>query len=77
MNWLTNVVRPRIQALVSRDVPDRLWVMCPACEQMIFHRELEANLHVCPHCGHHMRIALAERLALLYDEGDYTRIELP
>ena len=77
MNWLTNVVRPRIQALVSRDVPDKLWVKCPACEQMIFHRELEGNLQVCPHCGHHMRIGLSQRLELLYDEGQFTAIELP
>ena len=78
MNWLTNFVRPRIRALVQKtDVPDRLWQKCPKCGQMIFHRELEANLNVCPHCGHHMRISAAARLAMLFDEGQYHRIELP
>ena len=58
MNWLTNYVRPKIQALVQKpDVPENLWQQCPACEQMIFHRELEAALQVCPHCGHHLRLA--------------------
>jgi len=46
MSWLTNVVRPKLRELVgsSRQVPDNLWDKCPACEQMIFHRELEKNL---------------------------------
>jgi acetyl-CoA carboxylase beta subunit len=48
MNWLTNFVRPRIQALVSKtEVPENLWEKCPGCEQMLFHRELDANLRVC------------------------------
>ncbi|MHA1108201.1 MAG: acetyl-CoA carboxylase, carboxyltransferase subunit beta [Alphaproteobacteria bacterium] len=78
MNWLTNYVRPKIQALVQRtDVPDNLWHQCPACEQMIFHRELEAALQVCTHCGHHMRIGAKRRLEILFDEGEYQTIELP
>ena len=44
---------------------------------MIFHRELEANLRVCPHCGHHMRLGAKKRLAILFDDGEYTKIELP
>jgi acetyl-CoA carboxylase carboxyl transferase subunit beta len=43
---------------------------------MIFHLELEKNLRVCPHCGHHMRLPARERLATLMDEG-YATIELP
>lgn len=78
MNWLTNFVRPRIRALVRRStVPENLWEKCPACEQMIFHRDLVASQHVCPHCSHHLRIPPAERLAALFDEGRFTSIELP
>jgi len=78
MSWLTNFVRPRIRALVRKnDVPDNLWDKCPHCGQMIFHRELEANLRVCPHCNHHMRLAVAKRLELLFDDGAYERAELP
>lgn len=78
MNWLTNFVRPKIQQLVRpRDVPDNLWVKCPSCEQMVFHRELEKSLQVCTHCGHHMRIGVKKRLELLFDEGKYKRVELP
>ncbi len=77
MNWLTNFVRPKIQALVGKETPDNLWEKCPSCEQMIFHRELEASQRVCPHCGHHMRLRALARLTLLFDDGDYQRIELP
>ncbi len=77
MNWISNFVRPKIRALVKRDVPENLWRKCPACTQMIFHRELEANLLVCPHCGHHLRIGGTERLKMLFDEGAYKTIELP
>ena len=78
MNWLTNFVRPKLRALVNRkDVPDNLWHKCPSCEQMIFHRDLESNLHVCQHCGYHLRISALKRLELLFDEGEFQRIELP
>jgi acetyl-CoA carboxylase carboxyl transferase subunit beta len=79
MNWLTNVVLPKIRAVVTtkKEVPDNLWTKCPACGQMLFHRDLEKNLHVCHVCGHHMRVNAKQRLAVLFDEGEYTRIELP
>jgi acetyl-CoA carboxylase carboxyl transferase subunit beta len=77
MSWLTNFVRPKIRALVRKaDVPENLWDKCSACGQMIFHRDLEANLRVCPHCGHHMRIGVLRRLELLFDGGQFERTEL-
>ncbi len=78
MNWIANFVRPKIRALVNKpDVPDNLWEKCPSCEQMVFHRELEANQRVCPHCGHHLRISARKRLDGLFDDGSYKLIELP
>lgn len=78
MSWLTNFVRPKLQALVRKtEVPENLWLKCPGCGQMIFHRELESNLQVCTHCGHHLRIGMLRRLELLFDDGVYQRIELP
>ncbi|NFV80862.1 acetyl-CoA carboxylase, carboxyltransferase subunit beta [Magnetospirillum aberrantis] len=78
MNWLTNYVRPKLQALVRpKDVPDNLWRKCPTCGHMIFHRDLEKALNVCQHCGHHMRLSVKKRLEMLFDDGKYTRIELP
>ncbi|HLW26251.1 MAG TPA: acetyl-CoA carboxylase, carboxyltransferase subunit beta [Kiloniellales bacterium] len=78
MNWITNYVRPKIRALVSRDdIPDNLWDKCASCGHMIFHRELEELLRVCPNCGHHMRIGPERRMEILFDEGKYQTVELP
>ena len=78
MNWISNFVRPKIRALVQKtEVPENLWQKCDACGAMIFHRELEASHRVCPHCSHHMRIGALERLKLLFDDGEFNRIELP
>lgn len=77
MNWLTNFVRPKLRALVGREVPENLWDKCSKCEQMIFHRDLEDNLYVCRHCGHHMRLAAKKRLKMLFDQGEYQRLSIP
>lgn len=78
MNWLTNFVRPKIRALsAKREPPDNLWFKCPNCGAMLFHRDLQQNLHVCPQCNFHMRIGPRERLQILFDGGHYQLIELP
>src|ERR1700757_2607555 len=78
MSWLTEFVRPKIRTLLGRkEAPDNLWRQCPQCQQMIFHRDLADAKKVCPHCGHHMRATAAERLAWTFDDGVYTRIDLP
>ena len=76
MNWISDWALPKISGLFKRDVPENLWHKCPACEQMIFRRDLDAALHVCPHCGHHMRISATRRLECTLDAG-FSRIELP
>ena len=45
-----------------------LFVKCPGCEQMLFKREVEENLNVCPKCDHHNRISARERLRLTFDD---------
>jgi acetyl-CoA carboxylase carboxyl transferase subunit beta len=78
MNWLTNFVLPKIRAVVTKkSATDNLWTKCPGCEQMLFHRELEANLHVCRNCGHHLRIGAGLRLKIIFGDGAFTPIELP
>ncbi|MBR0654094.1 acetyl-CoA carboxylase, carboxyltransferase subunit beta [Plastoroseomonas arctica] len=78
MNWISEWALPKIKTLFGapREVPENLWHKCEACEQMIFHRDLERALHVCTHCGHHMRIGAARRLEYTFDAG-FSRIELP
>ncbi len=79
MNWLKNVIRPKLRQLVGaekRDVPDNLWHKCPACSHMIFHRELEKNVFVCQHCGHHIRIGADRRFKSLFNDGKYETVAL-
>jgi acetyl-CoA carboxylase carboxyl transferase subunit beta len=84
MNWLTNLnetrrsLKERLVGLVApKEVPDNLWHKCPGCGHMIFHRDLEKALNVCQHCGHHMRLTVKKRLGMLFDDGQFQRIELP
>ncbi|MBL6952631.1 MAG: acetyl-CoA carboxylase carboxyltransferase subunit beta [Alphaproteobacteria bacterium] len=78
MNWLSNFVRPKIQALVrKREVPDNLWIKCPNCGQMIHHKEVKQRQSVCQHCDHHLRIGPDDRFPNLFDDGEFTIIELP
>ena len=73
MNWIKDFVRPKLQKLVggSKDIPDNLWNKCPECSQMIFHRDMEKNLHVCKHCGYQMRLAAKNRMDMLFDNSKY------
>ena len=77
MNWINNFVRPKIRALVQSETPDDLWVKSPATGQMIFKKDLEKNLWVCPYSGHHMRMSARKRLEMLFDDGVFTTVDLP
>jgi acetyl-CoA carboxylase carboxyl transferase subunit beta len=75
MSWL-NRVRNSIPFLPKRETPDNLWHKCPECEAMVFTKEYEDNLHVCPRCDHHGRIGATLRFDLLLDPG-YTVLPPP
>ena len=80
MNWINNVVRPKISGLLStakRDVPDNLWVKCPETGQMVFYKDLEANQFVVPGSNHHMRMDSQQRLHHLFDGGEYKVVAVP
>lgn len=79
MNWLNNFVRPRIKSWLGgqSDTPENLWKKCPKCGEMIFHRDLETSLQVCPKCGHHMRVGAKVRFTQMFDGGAYEVLELP
>jgi len=78
LNWLKNFVPPKLRSLVGaqKEIPDNLWHKCPGCTQMIFHRDLEKNQHVCQHCGHHLRIRAENRLKMLFDDENFALLEL-
>jgi len=51
--------------------PAGLWLKCPACHAQLYRKDLVAHLHVCPECGHHERMPVAARVAMLADEGTF------
>jgi acetyl-CoA carboxylase carboxyl transferase subunit beta len=77
MNWISNVVPPKIRSLLRRDTPENLWVKCPESGQLVFHKDLEANLMVVPGSGYHMPISPKARLASLFDGGQYEEADTP
>jgi acetyl-CoA carboxylase carboxyl transferase subunit beta len=59
MSWIEKLLPPRINrsgAEARQSIPAGLWIKCPACEAVLYRTDLEANLHVCPKCTHHLRI---------------------
>ncbi|PKB24958.1 acetyl-CoA carboxylase carboxyltransferase subunit alpha [Novosphingobium kunmingense] len=68
MSWLDRV-RKSIPFAQKRDTPDNLWIKCPSCSEMLFTKEYEENLNVCPRCEHHGRIGADARFAQLLDPG--------
>jgi acetyl-CoA carboxylase carboxyl transferase subunit beta len=77
MNWISNVVPPKIRSLLRRDTPENLWVKCPESGELIFHKDLEANLMVVPGSGYHMPITAKARLVSFFDDGDYEELANP
>ncbi|MBV9065652.1 MAG: acetyl-CoA carboxylase carboxyl transferase subunit beta, partial [Methylobacteriaceae bacterium] len=74
MNWISNVVPPKIRSFLKRETPENLWVKCPESGQLVFYKDLEANLYVVPGSGYHMRIPVDARLKALYDDGAWTNL---
>ena len=68
MSWL-NKVRNALPFTPKRDTPDNLWIKCPSCSEMLFIKDYEDNLSVCPHCDHHGRIGADARFDQLLDAG--------
>ncbi len=77
MNWISNVVRPKIRNILRREVPENLWIKCPETGQLVFYKDVEANQFVIPGSNYHMRIGAVARLKSLFDGGAYEEIPLP
>jgi len=54
---------------------DHQWIQCNACQALLYRKEMERNLKVCPKCNYHFRISAAERIALIIDEGTFVELE--
>jgi len=75
MSWLRRP-SPRPQGgTPARDVPDGVWVKCDDCSEILYFKELERNLHICPKCDHHFRIRASRYIEILTDEGSFREMD--
>src|SRR6187401_1269327 len=74
MAWFKKARKPIASSTAEKPsrVPEGLWIKCPGCTQLIYKKDLDESLNVCPKCGHHFRISAAERLRALFDDGRYS-----
>jgi acetyl-CoA carboxylase carboxyl transferase subunit beta len=56
--------------------PEGLWVKCDGCKEIVYKKEIEKNLKICPKCNYHFRIGARERLKLLVDEGSFVEADV-
>ena len=77
MNWISNVVRPKIRSILRRETPENLWIKCPETGQLVFYKDVESNQFVIPSSNYHMRISAPARLKAMFDNGEYEDIALP
>ncbi|MDA8169017.1 MAG: acetyl-CoA carboxylase, carboxyltransferase subunit beta [Nitrospiraceae bacterium] len=59
------------QALKKVKIPEGSWIKCEGCKEIVYRKEIERNLKVCPKCEYHFRIDARERINLLFDEGSF------
>jgi acetyl-CoA carboxylase carboxyl transferase subunit beta len=70
MAWFRKAKKPKPVRMdrPRSTVPEGLWVKCEGCKEIVYSRDLDRNLKVCPKCGYHFRIDARSRLALLLDD---------
>ena len=68
MAWFKREKRPMAPSVEKPvRVPEGLWIKCPDCSEILYNKDLAANLHVCPKCAHHFRVSATDRLRSLFD----------
>ncbi|MBQ0770867.1 MAG: acetyl-CoA carboxylase carboxyltransferase subunit beta [Sphingomonadales bacterium] len=73
MSWLSNV-RNKIASITKRETPENLWHKCKKCEAMVFLKEYQDNMFICPKCEHHGRIGPMVRFAQIMDDNSWKLI---
>src|ERR1700719_909105 len=77
MNWISNVVRPKIRSILRREAPGNLWIKCPETGQLVFYKDVEANQFVIPGSNYHMRMSATARLKTMFDNQTWFDIAVP
>ena len=71
MAWFRKEKKPKEPTDKQVVIPEGLWIKCDECKEIVYRKEVEQNLSVCPKCGYHFRIDSRERFQMLFDDGAY------
>lgn len=71
--WFRKTKESKIQKKVK--IPEGLWVKCENCKEIVYKKEIDKNLKVCPKCNYHFRISAKERIKLLADDGSFIELD--
>jgi acetyl-CoA carboxylase carboxyl transferase subunit beta len=75
MSWLRNI-KSGVFTTTKKDLPVNLWVKCDGCKEVLYKKELDKNLNVCDHCGHHFAIPANEYANEIFDEGSFVEMDV-
>jgi acetyl-CoA carboxylase carboxyl transferase subunit beta len=70
MDWFKRK-KETLQAVDRKEMPDGLWVKCDECAEIIYKKELEKKLYVCPKCDYHFRIGSQIYIQILFDKNTF------
>jgi len=70
MDWFKRK-KEALKPADKKDLPDGLWVKCDSCGEIIYKKELEKKLNVCPKCDYHFRIGSSEYISLMFDNSSF------
>ena len=71
MAWFRKEKKQREVSDKQVAIPEGLWVKCDDCKEIVYRKEVEQNLSVCPKCGYHFRITARERFEILFDDNKF------
>ena len=73
MTWFKKGKELRAEKRIK--IPEGLWVKCDSCKEIIYKKEIDKNLKICPKCHYHFRISAKERIQRLVDENSFVEID--
>jgi acetyl-CoA carboxylase carboxyl transferase subunit beta len=71
MAWFRKEKKPKEAVEKQTAIPEGLWIKCDECKEIVYRKEVDANLSVCPKCGYHFRLDARERFQILFDDNKY------
>ena len=74
MAWFRKEKKPKEAVEKQVAIPEGLWIKCDECKEMLYRKDVDQNLSVCPRCGYHFRLTARERYAILFDDGKYKEL---